>query len=149
MCFREAGMEQMGYPGSSPIHWWKLTCVGRMSYVALMVKLSCLTSMAHTSVKLIFLLSTLSHCVHSLCLPSETALACLVVCSWRHTSSTTISLHSGAVAISTALTGLHLRTVVKVGAFVACYYISVFIQCHLESCFCTLKLFCETGDGRF
>ena len=53
-----------------------------------------------------------------------------------------------AVASSTVLAGIHLRPDAKVGALSLTTKSRDCIQCHLESCFCTLKLLRETDEGQ-
>lgn len=65
LCLRDACLEQRAHPGSSLYHWsWRLISVRRMSY-----------SILHKSLQLVFLFSTLSHCVHCPCFVRKTFLA--------------------------------------------------------------------------
>ncbi len=66
--------------------------------MALMVKLNILDSVFHSSLQVIFLLSTPSHLIQRPCLAWDTALAHLSASSWWRTSSTTRRRRSAGVA---------------------------------------------------
>ncbi len=98
MCFRVPGARHWRQAGSSPNQRCRLAGEGRTSYVALMVKLNILDSVFHSSLQVIFLLSTHSHLIQRPCLAWDTALAHLSASSWWCTSSTTRRRRSAGVA---------------------------------------------------
>lgn len=98
MCLRDAGTAHRGQAGSSPSQRFRFVGEGRTSYVALMMKLNLFDSMLHSSLHVIFLLSTPSHLIQQPCLAWDIALAHLAAASWWLTSSTTRCRRSVVVA---------------------------------------------------
>lgn len=84
---------------SMPNYCWRFFGEGNTSYVTLIRKLILVASISQISFQVIFLFSTLSHCIHCPCLASEIAFVILFAFFCLCNSSTTSFLCSEIMAV--------------------------------------------------